>query len=69
MANPRSEGGAGGGGGGGGGGLVGSGSASTAALRGVVCGLVDGATSPLVGHPLDSVKTRMQAVPAPGAPA
>ena len=61
MANPRSEGGAGGGGGGGGGGLVGSGSASTEALRGVVCGLVYGATSPLVGHPLDSVKTRMQA--------
>ena len=42
-------------------GLVGSGSASTEALRGVVCGLVYGATSPLVGHPIDSVKTRMQA--------
>ena len=46
---------------GGGGGLVGGGSASTEALRGVVCGLVYGATSPLVGHPIDSVKTRMQA--------
>jgi solute carrier family 25 carnitine/acylcarnitine transporter 20/29 len=48
-------------GGGSGGGLVGSGSASTEALRGIVCGFVYGATSPLVGHPIDSVKTRMQA--------
>lgn len=32
------------------------------ALKGLTCGLVFGVTSPLFGHPLDTVKTRMQAV-------
>lgn len=42
-------------------GLVGGGSGGTEGARGLVCGLLFGLTSPLVGHPLDSIKTRMQA--------
>jgi solute carrier family 25 (mitochondrial carnitine/acylcarnitine transporter), member 20/29 len=41
--------------------LVGDGSASSEAMRGLVCGTIYGLTSPLIGHPLDTVKTKMQA--------
>ena len=42
-------------------GLVGGGSGGTEGGRGLLCGILFGLTSPLVGHPLDSIKTRMQA--------
>jgi solute carrier family 25 carnitine/acylcarnitine transporter 20/29 len=41
--------------------LVGTGHETTEALRGLLCGTVYGLTSPLVGHPLDTIKTKMQA--------
>ncbi|KAL7566391.1 hypothetical protein ACA910_011130 [Epithemia clementina (nom. ined.)] len=48
----------------GGGAMAGAGSSTYEAFLGLVCGAVFGAVSPLVGHPLDSIKTRMQAEPA-----
>lgn len=42
-------------------GLAGDGDGASEGLRGLVCGVVFGATSPLVGHPIDSVKTTMMA--------
>ena len=47
-----------------GGAMAGSGSSQYEALLGLVCGGVFGAVSPIVGHPFDTVKTRMQAVNA-----
>ena len=41
--------------------LVGTGHETTEALRGLLCGTIYGLTSPLVGHPLDTIKTKMQA--------
>lgn len=41
--------------------IVGSGSGLTEGLRGLTCGILFGITSPLVGHPLDCIKTKMQA--------
>lgn len=41
--------------------LVGTGSGLTELFRGLACGLVYGCVSPLIGHPLDTVKTVMQA--------
>eukprot|EP01138_Halocafeteria_seosinensis_P007857 gb/GECG01008027.1/.p1 GENE.gb/GECG01008027.1/~~gb/GECG01008027.1/.p1 ORF type:complete len:321 (+),score=19.60 gb/GECG01008027.1/:1-963(+) len=41
--------------------LVGSNSSLTEAARGMFCGILYGVTSPLVGHPIDTVKTKMQA--------
>lgn len=41
--------------------ISGSGSTSQEALLGLVSGMVFGAVSPVVGHPFDTVKTRMQA--------
>jgi Mitochondrial carrier protein len=41
--------------------LVGDGTASAEALRGIVCGIVYGSSTAIIGHPLDSIKTRMQA--------
>ena len=38
-----------------------SGSSGTEGWRGLLCGILFGLSSPLVGHPIDSVKTRMQA--------
>lgn len=43
--------------------MAGAGSSSYEALTGFVCGAVFGAVSPLVGHPLDTIKTRMQVDP------
>jgi solute carrier family 25 (mitochondrial carnitine/acylcarnitine transporter), member 20/29 len=40
--------------------LVGSGSGTTEGLRGLTCGLLFGLASPIVGHPLDTIKTKMQ---------
>ena len=40
--------------------LVGGGSALYEALLGSVCGFVFGAVAPIVGHPLDTIKSRMQ---------
>ncbi len=37
---------------------------ATETLRGLLCGLAFGVTSPLVSHPLDVIKSRMQALPA-----
>ena len=37
---------------------------SAAGVRGLVCGAAFGAASPLCAHPLDTIKTRMQAAPA-----
>lgn len=45
-------------------GVSGSGSASAEGIRGLVCGVVFGLASPLAAHPLDTIKTRMQALPA-----
>ena len=45
-------------------GIAGGGSALTEGLRGLVCGLCFGITSPLVSHPLDVLKSRMQALPS-----
>ena len=45
-------------------GMSGGGSATTEGLRGLVCGIVFGIASPLAAHPLDTIKTRMQALPA-----
>ncbi len=41
--------------------LVGGGTSSKDALAGLLCGMAFGLTSPLIGHPLDTVKTKMQA--------
>ena len=41
--------------------LVGSGTSITEGLKGLFCGVLFGITSPLVGHPFDSLKTKMQA--------
>lgn len=41
--------------------LVGNGNAASEGMRGMVCGVLFGVTSPIVGHPFDSIKTRMQA--------
>eukprot|EP00960_Hanusia_phi_P066866 766494-Hanusia_phi.AAC.4 len=41
--------------------LAGKGSATTEAVVGMLAGMVYGATSPLAGHPFDTVKTKMQA--------
>ena len=41
--------------------LVGDGTASAEAWRGIVCGIVYGSSTAIIGHPLDSIKTRMQA--------
>jgi solute carrier family 25 carnitine/acylcarnitine transporter 20/29 len=41
--------------------LVGTGSPQNEALKGIVCGLIYGFSTPLIGHPIDSIKTRMQA--------
>ena len=30
------------------------------ALRGLVCGTLFGITSPIIGHPFDTIKTKMQ---------
>jgi hypothetical protein len=43
--------------------LVGGGDGATEGLRGLFCGVVFGLTSPLIGHPLDSIKSKMQAQP------
>jgi solute carrier family 25 carnitine/acylcarnitine transporter 20/29 len=40
--------------------LVGSGGATTEGYAGVVCGTLFGLTSPLVGHPIDTLKTLQQ---------
>ena len=40
------------------------GSASHEAFQGFVCGVAFGLASPLAGHPLDTLKSRMQALPA-----
>ena len=45
-------------------GLGGAGSVATESVRGLLCGLAFGITSPLVSHPLDVIKSRMQALPA-----
>jgi solute carrier family 25 carnitine/acylcarnitine transporter 20/29 len=45
-------------------GLGGGGSVVTEALRGLLCGVCFGVTSPLVSHPLDVLKSRMQALPS-----
>lgn len=45
-------------------GVAGGGSAPAEAFRGLLCGLAFGLTSPLVAHPLDTLKSRMQALPA-----
>jgi hypothetical protein len=44
-------------------GLGGSGDVLTETFRGLVCGLSFGMASPLVAHPLDLIKSRMQALP------
>lgn len=41
--------------------MVRGGSAGQEGLFGIFCGIVYGFTSPLVGHPLDTIKTKMQA--------
>jgi solute carrier family 25 carnitine/acylcarnitine transporter 20/29 len=41
--------------------LVGGGSSATEGLRGLLCGVLFGLAAPLVGQPLDTLKTRMQA--------
>lgn len=43
--------------------LVGSRTASAEALKGLLCGVAFGVASPLASHPLDTLKTRMQALP------
>jgi Mitochondrial carrier protein len=40
--------------------LVGSGSGAIEAVRAFLCGLLFGVTAPIVGQPIDLVKTRMQ---------
>ena len=45
-------------------GVAGSGSAATEFLHGLGCGIVFGLASPLSSHPLDTVKTRLAALPA-----
>lgn len=46
--------------------LVGKGDATTESLKSLACGFVYGVTSPLIGHPIDTVKTQMQAGSASG---
>jgi len=41
--------------------LVGSSGGATEGLRGLACGVLFGLTSPIVGHPIDTIKTQMQA--------
>lgn len=41
--------------------LVGSGNSLREGLFGIAFGILYGATSPLVGHPIDTIKTKMQA--------
>ena len=41
--------------------LVGTAGGATEGLRGLACGVLFGLTSPLVGHPIDTLKTQMQA--------
>ncbi len=41
--------------------LVGGGGGLSESINGLFCGFVYGVTSPLIGHPLDTVKTLMQA--------
>jgi len=41
--------------------LVGGGGAGLEGMRGLLCGLLFGLAAPLVGQPLDTIKTRMQA--------
>ena len=41
-----------------------SGSGLKEGIQGLGCGLVFGVTSPLIGHPFDTIKTKMQAEPA-----
>ena len=43
--------------------FVGTASASVEAARGLLCGVLFGATSPLIGQPMDRVKTLMQCEP------
>lgn len=40
--------------------LVGSNSSLTEAARGMFCGILYGVTSPLAGHPIDTVKTKVR---------
>ena len=44
--------------------LVGAGDGATEGWRGLLCGVLFGVTSPLVGHPIDTIKTLMSASPA-----
>lgn len=44
--------------------LVGGGAASTEGWRGLACGALFGLSSPLLGHPIDTIKTTMQTQPA-----
>ena len=44
--------------------LVGAGSSREEALRGLLCGVLFGVASPLAAHPLDTIKSQMQALPA-----
>ena len=44
--------------------VVGSGTTAEEALRGLLCGVAFGVASPLAAHPLDVLKSRMQALPA-----
>jgi solute carrier family 25 carnitine/acylcarnitine transporter 20/29 len=48
-------------------GVGGGGTVRTESLRGLICGLCFGVTSPLVSHPLDTIKSRMQALPSAAA--
>jgi hypothetical protein len=43
------------------GGLVGTGSGTVEGMRSLFCGVLFGLTSPLIGHPLDTIKSKMQA--------
>lgn len=47
--------------------VVGDGSAGHEALRGLLCGILFGVSSPLAAHPLDTLKSQMQALPAAAA--
>ncbi len=40
---------------------MGGGTGAQEAWKGLFCGTLFGMTSPLIGHPLDTVKTKMQA--------
>jgi solute carrier family 25 carnitine/acylcarnitine transporter 20/29 len=44
--------------------VVGTGSTSQEAWRGLLCGVLFGVASPLAAHPLDTIKSQMQALPA-----